>query len=308
MKLIIQGMRRSGTTIAFDLFWGLPGTKCFYEPLAGMHKAAFGGGSGEREADLFEPVRLARQEFVEQADVGLTFDDLNVGAPSAPWQETVRQGPEGLESYLEFLGAQGDFDVVMKFTRLAAKVGVAHRALPGAHFLHIVRDPRRVAGSHLLGRGGRRAHKYPSVEDFFSKHSRRLPWSATELSDAVLTRQGRCHEDVRLSDVERVLTLWGFNFRRTHDLGTRLFGDRYLLVRHEDLGANPLPTVERIWDWLGRDVPEVVLRWAQDHVKAPEEPVAAEDSRWAEAVQRLQLEREVTHAGYPELARAVSRE
>lgn len=301
MQLIIQGMRRSGTTILFDLFWGLSGIKCFYEPLAQMHKPAYGGGSGEREIDLFGPVRAARQDFVERANVALAFDDLNVGAPTAPWLESGDEGPEELGSYLEFLGQQGDPDVVMKFTRLAAKVALAHRALPDAYFLHIARDPRRVAQSHLFGRDGRRAHKYASADEFFSKRVRRLPWSATALSDAVLARQGYA-SDAELTDVERMLLLWRFNFRHTHDVGTRLFGSRYLLVRHEGLAGEPLSTVKRIWGWLGRDVPDSVVGWARDHVKAPGEAFAGDDRRWQEAVQRLQLSEEVAEAGYGELA------
>jgi len=84
VQLIIQGMRRSGRTIAFDLFWNLPGTVCLYEPLAPMHDAAYGGGSGQRNVDLFTPVRRVREQFVARTDVEAEFDDFNVGGARSP--------------------------------------------------------------------------------------------------------------------------------------------------------------------------------------------------------------------------------
>lgn len=301
MQLLAQGMRRSGTTSVFDLFWDAPGTVCFYEPLAQMHRAAYGGGSGERDTDLFAPVRAARQRFVRQPGVEASFDDLNVGAPTNPAQEMEPEGPGALEDYLRFLGRQGAPDVVMKFTRLAAKVPVAHRALPEARLLHIVRDPRRVAVSHLFGRGHRRAHRYPTLDDFFEGRTRKLPWSATALSDALMERHPS-KARVNPSDLERLFLLWGFNFRNTHRTGRQLFGDRYWLLRHEDLASNPRETVRRLFTWLGRDVPPAALQWSEARLTPPKAVFAPADSRWHHLVDRLGLEQEVIEAGYPEIA------
>jgi hypothetical protein len=300
VQLIIQGMRRSGTTIAFDLFWNLPGTVCLYEPLAPMHDAAYGGGSGQRNVDLFSPVRRVRKEFVARTDVEAELNDFNVGAPARPWLETGPEGPADLERYLRFAGEQGDPDVVMKFTRLAPKMGLAHQALADARVLHVVRDPRRVVRSFLLGRDGKRAHKYPSVEDFFNQRTRRLPWSATALSDAVMER----YPEYRVSypsDAERILLLWKFNFVMTHRVGRERFGERYLMVRHEDLASEPEGTTERIWGWLGAEVPADVRDWAKRYVRAPEQPLVQHDPRWAEMVRRLALYEELTEAGYGQI-------
>lgn len=293
-------MRRSGTTTVFDLFWDAPGTACLYEPLARMHQPAYGGGSGERATDLFAPVRAVRHRFVRQPGVEAGFDDLNVGAPTNPALELQPDGPRDLEDYLRFLGAQGAPDVVMKFTRLAAKVSVAHRSLPDACLLHVVRDPRRVAVSHLFGRDQRRARKYPTTHDFFDGRTRRLPWSATQLSDALMARQpSKAPADP--SDLERLFLLWGFNFRRTHEAGRQLYEDRYWLLRHEDLASDPRETVRRLFSWLGREVPPAVLRWSASRIRPPKAVFAPADSRWCRLIDRLSLEREVIEAGYPEI-------
>ncbi len=42
-QIFIQGMRRSGTTILYDLFSADPSLTCFYEPLA-AGRPSIGGG------------------------------------------------------------------------------------------------------------------------------------------------------------------------------------------------------------------------------------------------------------------------
>ena len=49
--VFVQGMRRSGTTILYDLLYEDPLLTCFYEPLASA-RPAVGGGSGVRDLDL----------------------------------------------------------------------------------------------------------------------------------------------------------------------------------------------------------------------------------------------------------------
>ena len=53
------------------------------------------------------------------------------------------------------------------------------------------------------------------------------------------------------SDVERVLLVWRHSFRQTWEMGRSLFGDRYRLVQHEALIANPGPTAEAVLHFAG---------------------------------------------------------
>ena len=44
MNVFIQGMRRSGTTILFDILWEDERFDCYYEPFAAAKKEVWGGG------------------------------------------------------------------------------------------------------------------------------------------------------------------------------------------------------------------------------------------------------------------------
>jgi hypothetical protein len=52
MTILIQGMRRSGTTILYDAMLEDPDLHCFYEPLRENTETP-GGGSNARETDPF---------------------------------------------------------------------------------------------------------------------------------------------------------------------------------------------------------------------------------------------------------------
>ena len=102
MTLILQGMRRSGTTIVYDALAQDPALTLWYEPLAAAVKPAIGGGSGAREVDPFEGLRAARTEFLAArglADPAL----LNLGGPRDAALEFDREFPPLVADYLRFL-------------------------------------------------------------------------------------------------------------------------------------------------------------------------------------------------------------
>ena len=53
MNVFIQGMRRSGTTILFDILSVDPYFDSYYEPFAAANKEAIGGGSGMHKLIFF---------------------------------------------------------------------------------------------------------------------------------------------------------------------------------------------------------------------------------------------------------------
>ena len=63
--------------------------------------------------------------------------------------------------------------------------------------------------------------------------------------------------------------------------GRARFGDRYLLVRNEDLRSDPSGALERIYGLLGREMPAEVSAWATEKVREPEPVYAGDDPRWA---------------------------
>ena len=91
MNVFLQGMRRSGTTVFFDMFLSDGRFACFYEPLARMHRPSIGGGSGLRDVDLFASARSRRDDFMRRWKV--TERDMNAGAPLNPETEFTTELP-----------------------------------------------------------------------------------------------------------------------------------------------------------------------------------------------------------------------
>jgi hypothetical protein len=302
MSLFIQGMRRSGTTIVYDALLEDPGLRCFYEPFTSS-KAAVGGGSGLRGEDLFAEVRALREEFRRTRRPDLDPELLNWGAPRAPELELEPDLPDFCREYLGFLLEQGDA-VVTKHVRMYRKVPVLAELDPGGALLHVVRDPRALATSYLLGRDRRRAHLFPDADAFFAHRSKRSMWATRQLAD-LLTELPEFGHLRGCGDVDRVLAVWRFTFESTRRDGLACFGARYRLLRHEDVRADPSAAIASAYDLLGRRPPPGVDAWARRAVRgAAQEILAADDPRWGEAMARVGLEPALRDAGYGELVPA----
>ena len=101
-----------------------------------------------------------------------------------------------------------------------------------------------------------------------------------------------------LPDFMRVLLIWKDCFESTRRDGMACFGDRYLLVRHEDLLAEPEPTLERLYGHIGLDVPEHVLAWVRATVHKHPNYYEPDHPAWHRAFEQLELIPSLTAAGY----------
>lgn len=295
MNLFVQGMRRSGTTIVYDALLEDGGLRCLYEPFT-SDKAAIGGGSGVREHDLFADVRALRERFRRERRPDLDTALLNHGAPRDPELELEPDLPDHCREYLRFLLEQGA-DNVVKEVRLYCKLPVVAEISPGASVLHVVRDPRAVATSIMLGRGRKRRHLFEDPDAFFTHRSERALFASRALSEALLRRPEHDHLH-DCPDLERVLLVWRFTFEQTRRDGLGCFGERYRRLRHEDLAADPARGLGAVYELLGRRVPPHVLDWAERNVSAREDVFAPSDPRWARAAARVGLEPARREAGY----------
>ncbi len=300
MNLLIQGMRRSGTTILYDALIADPEVRCFYEPLR-EEKESVGGGSGAREVDAFAETSAVREEFRRQRYPQLPIEQFNWGGPREPALELEPTLPEHcsalLRHLLELGAAAGTPDTLIKETRLYCKLAAVAELDPDAALVHVVRDPRAVAASIVLGRGRRRERKLKTADLFFDDRKPRKLWSSREISSRLLERDGFPAIDDP-SNVERVLATWRLTFEAARIDGRRLFGDRYLMLRNEQLRSDPRGAIERVYALLGRPVPEQVAAWASGNVRPPQDVYAADDERWREAIERLGMLDAVEDAGY----------
>lgn len=298
--ILIQGMRRSGTTILYDALLEDPDLHCFYEPWREDTETP-GGGSDARETDPFAETRELRRRFRDAEYPDLELADFNLGGPGNPALELGPTVPEHCGGFLRTL-LERDEPVMVKETRFYDKLAEIQPMTPdGTVLVHVVRDPRAVCVSMMMGRGRKRADSYADPDAFFEEREKRKLWSSRQLSQQLLKE----HENSGLKDpanFERILMVWKRTFESTRREGRELFGDRYVLLRNEDLRADTAGTIARIYEAAGRPTPPEVTAWAQDKVRPPEEPYAPDDPRWPRAFAALGMRDAMIEAGYPELA------
>ncbi len=301
--MFIQGMRRSGTTIVFDLLDQDGAFDAWYEPFTVLEEGPppLGGGSGAQDKDFATKVQRARERAC--AELGLPGPDVfNHGAPRDPALELEATLPAYCERYLRSM-IEGRDDVLVKFVRMYAKVPALRELAPASKLIHVVRDPRAVCTSQILGRGRRNAERFADQRSFFKKRGHGVLWGSRAVSRLLVERQGLEHL-ADATDVVRVLLVWGFTFRRTFEDGKRSFGDDYLLVRHEDLLREPVETARRIHAFLGRPAKDHALEWVKAKVQPPAPPLFPSSRRWAKAIEKAGVDLDVIDAGYGELLEA----
>ena len=298
MQLFLLGLRRSGTTIVHDALREDPSLRCFYEPLR-EDDVTVGGGSGARDDDAFAETRAARERFRAERYPDLHGELFNWGGPREPEAELSPELPDYVRDFLADLLASAP-DVAIKETRLHHKLGALAELAPDAVVVHLVRDPRAVTASMLLGRR-RRTDIYPDAETFFTARTGRRLWSSRRISEALIARGISPELPADIPDFLRPLLVWRAAFEATDGEGARLFGDRYALVRLEDVRADPRRQFERIYGLAGRELPEAVAGWISANIRREFEVRHGDDPRWERAVRLLGMEEAVERAGYGEI-------
>lgn len=303
MTILIQGMRRSGTTILYDALLEDPELKCFYEPLREDTETP-GGGSGARDSDPFAETRALRAAFAAEHYPDLDIEEFNWGGPRRPELEIGPELPEHCAGFLRHLLERPE-EVMIKFTRISEKLEAIAALAPDAVFVHVIRDPRAVAASMMMGRGGKRAEDYDNPAAFFEERRKRKLWSSRALSATILSLPEYAHIR-RPANFLRILLVWKHTFESTWSDGRRLFGDRYVLLRNEELRADPVGAISRVYRAVERPTPPAVAEWARGAVRSSEVPYAANDPRWIEGFARLGMRDALENAGYPVLAEAAA--
>jgi hypothetical protein len=158
----------------------------------------------------------------------------------------------------------------------------------------------------MLGRGRRHGDRFATPDGFFGARTKRKLWSCRRLSDRVLEQSEHPGIDDP-PDFVRVLLVWKLTFEETRREGLSRLGDRYLLVRHEDLAAYPAAAIGAVYELIGRPPPDGVAAWAGRNVRSPEPIPFADDRRWADAAERIGLAEAVERAGCASLAATLTR-
>jgi len=301
VNVFILGMRRSGTTILYDAFAEDPELRRFYEPFREEAETP-GGGSGARAEDVFAETREVRRQFKRDEHPEVPLELFNHGGPRAPALELHPALPQWGADLLRYLLARAP-QVLVKEVRLFRKVADLHRADPDATLIHVVRDPRAVTGSMVLGRGRRHTPRYADADAFFEAWTRRKLWSSSVIARELLAAGEHQGLERGVPDFMRPLVVWKVIQEAIRADGKKLFGDRYVQVRLEDLRSDPEGELHRIYDAIGRSTPDGARSWAEAHVRRAEDIAWSEDPRWAAAAGALGMEDALEAAGYGPILR-----
>lgn len=293
--LLMQGMRRSGTTIVYDLLSRDPRWNMYYEPLSKGRPGAKGGGSGLQANDLMDKVRDFRQQFC--AKNGLPVDDeaFNQGAPSQPANEVTSSMPGFVVDYLQAM-IQHQPPTAIKFTRMYCRVGILAQIAPDALFAVLLRDPKAVVCSYMFGKSRVRAHLFPDADAFFTRRSQLNAWNSRRIAEAAASLTGADIGD--LTDVERILWLWTFKVGRTLAGAKQYFADQHVLLRHEALCDDPGSVMTNLYSRLAMPIDQGVIDFAVQHVRPNSVPDFCDDPRWQQALQRVGAIELMQQAGY----------
>jgi hypothetical protein len=227
LKLIIAGLRRSGTTIFWETFRQDSRLLCYDEPFnPNLHVLPARTGLKAPEEFLHLVERDAR-EFWER------FAPIH-------FSQELRQGFSDRErEYLDFLAATGE-QVAIDVTRCQFKIRELAQAAPRAVLVHLHRSPESLASSHLLpsskGRRGK-LKKLLARRGFWTRTDGYNGWSFESIIGSSprglfglrAAEQGLDPEQLYgLPAVGRLLAYWKVSHARAEQDGARCFGQRFV--------------------------------------------------------------------------------
>jgi hypothetical protein len=147
------------------------------------------------------------------------------------WQDTLR-------NFLKLVAYRSpDKQIVLKSPTHLGRVGVLNEMFPDAKFIHIVRDPYKV---------------YPSTVKL---------WKSLDKFQAFQFPKHKGLEDYVYGCFERM-------YRQFEIDRARLSAERMHEIRYEDLVADPVGQIERIYQFLGMSEFDSVLPKLQEYLSA----------------------------------------
>lgn len=321
--LIAQGVFRSGTTVLFRALRQDEERRCYYEPL---------------HPDLLDHVQEARAATPSHAKSPLyaEFAPLlnridTVFSPEFALNNAVLDSEDdapAMARYLHLL-AEAAFSPVLQMNRGFWMSAWLRQQFPSTTFLHLVRDPRSVVWSQMTTQSGDRVRmNWPLLQrrffnlssgdlsNVFSPRAHCGAYHVNEYREIGLQELGRPSHDATTWAKERLrvtresppfvqaLALWGAQAWVCHQQAQAAFGDRYCVIRYEDLCGAPEHTLSRVYHQLfDHPPPDSVLAYSRAHIHADRiagwRQVGMAEKRFRQGLLEAGLERVLDAFGYP---------
>ncbi|RME61154.1 hypothetical protein D6779_00595 [Candidatus Parcubacteria bacterium] len=266
-KLFISGLRRSGTTI----FWNVIRQDCRFR--------AFNEPFSPEIRKVADPNWRLLRDFIE-------FRELMLEDPGSFWElyspirctEEIQTGMSDRQKrYLEFLLGSSEH-VLIDDTHCQFKLEALKEVAPSLVFVHLFRPPQKFVTSimlpslsnmpphprALLRTGERVSHKARrkwKETTFWSRKWSENAWGFDEIMYPItkeslfglrLQEQGMDPDIVgEMPAVGKLLAYWKVNYEHVRAMGSKIFGDRFLSVNLDEYLVNPAPTLESIYRCLG---------------------------------------------------------
>lgn len=298
MNIVIIGMRRSGTTILYDVLQNDKRFTSFYEPLC-HGKKNIGGGSGATSIPYGDLLNKLRAEFISEEGLNVEPSYYNFGAPANPKLEFINTFPDDQKKYLKYIFNKTGI-VLTKFVRMNDKIEELYKLIPDAKVIYIKKDPRRFSMSHVIGRKKAsrslkrilfdllikgKPIKEPS---FFKKVTGYNTWSSENFCKILFPED---FERIPKPAFYETLKLWKyFDDKYTKD-GRKFFKENFLEVIHEDLCIDPKSVIDKIYNFIELPVSDQVLSWANDRLKAPRPIYKKNKSLWDSAFLEIGIDK-----------------
>jgi len=284
MEIIAQGLRRSGTTILYDIISEDQRFTTFYEPLA-KEKQSIGGGSGIQQFDVMAGLREARNKFSISSRIENI--EFNFGAPNNYKLEVGENHlPETIRKYIRFLLNSGE-NTLLKFTRGTFFVEQLHELSPNALFIHLEKNPALWVMSHMFGKDYSK-NIWKDADQFFQMNTGFNFWSQEAIANYYIEKTKPAFNEKPA--FFKLLYVWKEFNETIKKEGTKYFKSNFLTINNSELFGNYESILNRIYSFGDLSVPNLTLHWAKKNLRPPRGIVHASDERWREAFEELNID------------------
>lgn len=319
--LIIQGVFRSGTTTLFRALRNDLGLQCYYEPL---HPNLL---DHVEESTEDHPSHSKSSLYSEFASLDDSLESLYDPTFALHYAAMGSQDQaQGLQAYLRAL-ADSEPSVVLQFNRGFWMAHWLRFQYPDSAFVHLVRDPRSVVWSQLTTASGDRVRMdWPllgrrflslssgNLQNVFSPYAYLGAYHINDYLTAGRQLNRTFRDEISTWAQERLravqnappfvqaLTLWGAQVRVCHQHAQNAFGDRYKLIRYEDLCRHPLHTLDQVYENFTYRVPDSVREYGESSIHANQlaswETVPGAKARFRKGIYQAGIEPVLREVGY----------